>query len=90
MKTLKFLCVILLSACASGLDVKASKSDAIFHLHHFNNKNESKPVKFSLLQQLPLTTSSKQIPSQGNFLTLHLYNQIMVAWTNFFDLLVQM
>ena len=64
MKNLTFLCVILLSACASGLDVKASKSDDIFHLHHLNNKNESKPVKFSLLQQLSLTTSSKQIPSQ--------------------------
>jgi hypothetical protein len=71
MKTLKFLCVILLSACASGLDVNASKSDAIFRLHHLNNKNESKPVKFSLLQQLSLTTSSKQIPSQSNFLSLH-------------------
>ena len=64
MNAFKFLCVILLSACASGLDVKASKSDDIFHLHHLNNKNESKPVKFSLLQQLSLTTSSKQIPSQ--------------------------
>ena len=75
MNTLTFLCVILFSACATGLDLNASKSDSIFHLihHHFNNQNES-----------------KQIPSQGNFLTLHLYNQIMVAWTNFFDLLVQM
>ncbi len=46
-KTLRFLCVILLSAwCASGLDVNASKSDGIFHLHHFKNQNESKQIKF--------------------------------------------
>ncbi len=46
MNTLTFLCVILFSACATGLDLDASKSHSIFHLihHHFNNQNESKQI----------------------------------------------
>ncbi len=40
-------------------------SDGIFHLHHLNNKNESKPVKFSLLQQQ--LSLDEQLP-QNKFL----------------------
>ncbi len=74
MNILTFLCVILSCACAAGLDLDTSKSDDIFHL----------------LAILIIKNELKQVPYQGYFLTLHLYNQIMVAWINFFDLLVQM